>query len=104
MISGKYLPALSLPSGNSADQPRLDQSRSALPRHNDSQQQERQQTIEYIFRGDVEDALFSQNQKRQQGHQQIDPARRSAIFSYTDTQTLSIHNAERQGRLLDIFI
>jgi len=104
LISGNTLPVLPLPSGNAADQQPLDQSQSSLQRHNESHQQNRQQTAEYIFRGDYDGYVNNDERANKRYQQQIDPANLSAIFSYTDTQTVSVQRPERQGYLLDIFI
>jgi hypothetical protein len=103
VISGKYLPAVSSYSAN-ADQGRLQQQSSALERSKDFEQQKSQQTVEYIFRGDFEEDLYSQERVSNRYNQQIDPANKTAIFSYADIQTVTLQGPQKQGRLLDLFI
>lgn len=104
VISGNTLPVLSGFSYGAADPGRFDRQQPALDRNRESEQQNRRQTVEYIFRGDFDEQIYSDQQSKSSYNQQIDPANQGAIFSYIDTETLSTQRPERQGRMLDIFI
>ena len=104
-ISGNTLPVLSSQTPISS---RQDGNRQRpveeVQRYADNKQQNHKQTVEYVFKGEVlEDALSGQQQKTVYP-QNIDPSKRSAISSYSQTDQLSSRNQSRQGRLLDIFI
>ncbi len=66
----------------------------------DARPRSRRQPTEFIFDGEVIDETRANETGRKAYQQQIDPARRHAIASYTEQQTLQ----PRRGQLLDIFI
>lgn len=104
LIPGNSLPVLSNQTGLSPQPDSVRQGRQALDRHRETEPQNRQQTAEYVFRGELLDDVVSEHQNRPINHQQIDPANRTAISSYLDTDSVSLHQPVRQGRLVDIFI
>lgn len=108
-ISANTLPALPGFSKSVADQRKLNQYRfdhqqPALQRFRESARQNRNQTVEYIFRGDYEEQFFNDARVQNNFNQQVHPANQRAIFNYIDAQTASVQRPERQGQLLDIFI
>jgi len=103
-VSGSTLP---VPSGffEQSPNPQLaDQRQAGVERYQDTGRQSRQQTVEYVFRGEFDDELLFDEQNRYANAQLIDPANREAISAYVDTDTVSLQRPERQGRLLDVFI
>ncbi len=104
-ISGNTLPVLS---GQSNLTTRQDGTRQRpveeVQRSADNKQQNRQQTVEYVFKGEVLEDVTSEHRQKPGYQQNIDPTNRSAISSYTATDELSPYYQTRQGRLLDIFI
>lgn len=102
LISGPSFPALPAYSGQSLpQQDNLGRQSSAEDRYQG--QTARQQTVEYIFKGQWDEASSRVDQDYRQ-NLNIDPARRNAIYSYLDNLGLSAQQAQRQGRLVDIFI
>lgn len=95
-ISGNYLPSPSTPN----HQDLSDNRHSATDRKQDSGHRTRQQTVEYVFQGDVIERLANQQQYDNPYTQSVDPANQSAISSYTESSS----TAQRQGGLVDIFI
>jgi len=106
VVSGKYLPAVSSYPASGGQQDRLHQQQSSLERFGDSdfRQQQRQQTVEYVFRGEFDEELYPQDRIRTESAQLIDPANLDAISSYNDHRTVSPDRPQRQGRWVDIFI
>jgi hypothetical protein len=104
LISGNTLPALPTPVGESSDQQLNARSRAQLERYQDTEQQSRQQTVEFVLRGELVDEIAFDEQNRAKQYQQIDPANQYAINTYTDINTASLQRPERQGRMLDMFI
>lgn len=104
LISGSSLPILSNQTDLSARQNSVRPDRQTLDRNRDAEPQSRQQTTEYVFRGELLDDVVSQQQNRPFNRQQIDPANRTAISNYLDTDSLSLQQPDRQGHLVDIFI
>jgi len=98
LISGTLIPAQKyLPAESGKQQERQhpeSQRERAITQHR------RQQTAEYIFRGELDEEQARQNAS----FQQIDPANINAISSYNDTAAASPSNPERKGQLLDIFL
>jgi hypothetical protein len=105
LISGNTLPALPTPVGESSDQQLNARSRAQLERYQDTEQQSRQQTVEFVLRGELVDEIALDEQNRTKAYQQmIDPANQYAISTYMDINTASLQRPERQGRMLDMFI
>lgn len=104
LISGNTLPALPSPSSESSGQSFNARNNAQLERYRDTEQQSRQQTVEFVFRGELVDEIAFDEQNRAQSNQQIDPANRYAISTYRDIDTASLQRPERQGRMLDLFI
>ena len=104
LISGNKIPVIAANNGYAAFQHQAQSQRTSLERYPDADAHNRQQTVEYIFRGEF-DEDFHANRQKQAGYQQsIDPANQGAIYSYHDNQTVSAQRPERQGSLVDIFI
>lgn len=105
-ISGNFLPVASNQSGNSLTQDALPgRPRATLDLSPDAERQGRQQTVEYVFRGDLFEDVVNDQRNQNNINQQIDPANREAISSYVETgNTGTSFDNERQGRFLDIFI
>ena len=102
LISGPSLPALPAYSGQSLpQQDTLRRQPSAEDRYN--RPSARQQTVEYIFKGQW-DEYSSRAEQVYRDSLNIDPARRNAIFSYLDNLGLSAQQPQRLGRSIDIFI
>ena len=97
LISGTYIPAQKyLP----ADTSRQERNQPDAQRERSIAQQRRQETVEYIFQGELEDEPTN----AASSNQVIDPANANAIASYNDTAAASPFNVERRGQLLDIFL
>lgn len=97
LISGSLIPAQKfLP----ADQNRQERVQPDAQRERSVAQQRRQQTVEYLFRGEFDEDRSAASP----GRQSIDPANAGAIASYNDTAGVSPYTVERKGRLLDIFL
>lgn len=104
-VSGLTLPVLAnSTSENKTGQNVFDRSRAQLQRYQDTEQQPRQQTVEYVLRGELVDEIAFDEQNRSQSTQQVNPANRYAISTYNDINTVSLQRPERQGRMLDLFI
>ena len=104
LISGNSLPALPAPVGEFSDRSLDARSRAQLERYQDTEQQSRQQTVEFVLRGELVDEIPFDEQQRAKAYQQIDPANQYAINTYMDINTASLQRPERQGRMLDMFI
>ena len=104
LISGKSLPALPTPVGEFSDRPLDARSRAQLERYQDTEKQSRQQTVEFVLRGELVDEIAFDEQNRAKAYQQIDPANQYAINTYMDINTASLQRPDRQGRMLDMFI
>ena len=105
LISGNFLPVPSSQSGNPiAQDTQSDRGRSTLDLSRDTERQTRQQTVEYVFRGEFFDEVENDQRNQSNVNQQIDPANREAISSYVETNATSAIVPERQGRFVDIFI
>jgi CRP-like cAMP-binding protein len=104
IISGNTLPALPNPTGEFSDQSLHGRNRAQIARYKDTEQQSRQQTVEFVLRGELVDEITFDEQNRSQTAQQIDPANRYAISTYIDINTASLQRPQRQGRMLDLFI
>ncbi|MBC8211132.1 MAG: hypothetical protein H8E21_08675 [Gammaproteobacteria bacterium] len=100
-ISGSYLPSPAAYSGRADSQSLTDYRPPATPRQLDTEQKNnRQQTVEYVFKGELLEQISADQQQRKRNPQSIDPANQGAISSYTRTAEATA----QQGRLLDIFI
>ncbi len=95
-ISGNLLPAPS----SSNNQELSDNRQFTSERKLDSGHRNRQQTVEYIFKGEILEEVAYQQQNRNPYSQSIDPANQAAISSYSESGSV----VPRQGRLVDIFI
>lgn len=95
-ISGNLLP----PPSSSLNQSLSENRHSESKRHLDTDQKSRQQTVEYVFEGEVLEQVAAEGQRQKAYAQSIDPANRNAISSYEKTDS----NMDHQGRLVDIFI
>jgi exonuclease V gamma subunit len=104
LISGNCLPALPTPVGEFSDRALDARSRAQVERYQDTEQQTRQQTVEFVLRGELVDEIAFDEQNRAKAYQQIDPANQYAISTYIDINTASLQRPERQGRMLDMFI
>ena len=105
LISGNFLPVPSSQSGNPiAQDTQSDRGRSTLDLSRDTERQTRQQTVEYVFRGEFFDEVENDQRNRPNVNQQIDPANREAISSYAENSLTPTTNTERQGQYLDLFI
>ena len=95
-ISGTFLPApsSSLNKGLSDNRPPLSE------RNLEPDQKNRQQTVEYVFQGEILEEVASEERNRNPYTQSIDPANQGAISSYAETGLVT----PRQGNLVDIFI
>ncbi|MCK4708777.1 MAG: hypothetical protein KAU21_09180 [Gammaproteobacteria bacterium] len=95
-ISGKFLPAPSNPVNKD-----LSDNRQPLSERNlDTGQKHRQQTVEYVFKGEILEEVASEDHNRTPYPQSIDPANQSAISSYSNSSS----QPPRQGHLVDIFV
>ena len=104
-ISGNFLPVPSSQSGNAlAQESQSGRGRATIDLSRDTENQSRQQTVEYVFRGEFSEDLVNDQPNRPNVNQQIDPANREAISSYLETNATTAIAPERQGRFLDIFI
>lgn len=104
-ISGNFLPIPSSQSGNAlAQESSTGRERATIDLSRDTESQSRQQTVEYVFRGEFFEDVVNDQQSQSNVNQQIDPANREAISSYVETNATSAIVPERQGRFVDIFI
>ena len=95
-ISGTLLPAPS----SSLNQSPSDNRQPLSERKLESEHKNRQQTVEYIFKGEIlEEAAFD-DRNQNPYTQSIDPANQGAISSYVNSDSVN----PRQGQLVDIFI
>lgn len=94
-ITGNLLPPPAALNQNSPD------NRQPLSeRKIDSEQKNRQQTVEYVFKGEILEDVAADRNNRSPYTQSIDPANQGAISSYAEVDS----EAPRQGQLVDIFI
>ena len=103
LVSGNNLPVLSGFIDNAPGQPSFDRRQSQPDRGLDTDQRNRQQTVEYIFRGDLENEIDFRNEDRSTYAQSIDPANQRAISAYNDVDSDTAANT-RQGGLVNLFI
>ncbi len=96
LISGNLLP----PPPGSYNQSLSDNQQRLSDRNSDAEKNNRQQTVEYIFKGDYLEEAVYQYENSNPYFQSIDPANQVAISSYTENSS----NLPRQGRLVDFFI
>lgn len=96
LISGNTLPVVP---GNLSEQRRVESYTADVNRQSSNSRE----TVEYIFRADIEDQP-SRSRSSFTGRMQIDPANLKAVHQYIDTQTDAPFKGPQQGRLLDIFI
>lgn len=96
LISGNLLP----PPSSSMNQGLSDNRQASTPRHLDSEQKNRQHTVEYVFEGEILEQVAAEGQQQKAYTQSIDPANQRAISSYVEAHS----DIARQGRLVDIFI
>jgi len=95
-ISGNLLPALPNPLNKE-----LSDNRQLLSERNlESEQKNRQQTVEYVFKGEILEETSSEDRNQNPYSQTVDPANQAAISSYSDAGSSST----RQGQLIDFFI
>lgn len=77
------------------------------PNTEDSRQQtlpgNRKPPSDYVFRGELLDAVDQQQRFRPGFNQQVSPQNRLAIESYLSSDSISI-DEDRRGRLLDQFV
>jgi hypothetical protein len=100
-ITGNYLPSPAAYGGRTDNQSLADYRAPAAQRQLDTEQKNnRQQTVEYVFKGELLEEITTDQQNRKRNPQSIDPANQGAISRYADTAETTL----RQGRLLDIFI
>ena len=105
LISGNFLPVPSNQFGNPVVQDtQSDRGRSTLDLSRDTERQTRQQTVEYVFRGEFFDDVVNDQRNQSNINQQIDPANREAISSYVENSSTPQVISERQGQYLDLFI
>ncbi len=103
LVSGNNLPVLSGFIDNAPGQPAFERRQGQAERGLDTDQRNRQQTVEYIFRGDLENEVDFRNQDRPTYAQSIDPVNQRAISAYNDVDSDSATRS-RQGNLLNLFI
>lgn len=97
VISGNTLPAV----GKGHSEYRRNEPQDAIVQR---QPPSKKQTIEYVFRADI-DEDFSDSASANAAYQEhINPANLNAINRYIDTEIDSPFKPQRQGRLLDIYI
>lgn len=99
-IPSNNLPALTGYAGRSPAENLAEYRQPATPRFVDTEQKNRQQTVEYVLQGELLEEVGADQRQRTRTTQNIAPANQGAIANYTDTAT----DTRRQGRLLDIFI
>lgn len=95
-ISGNLLPSPS----SSLNQGLSDNRQSLAERKLDTEQKNRQQTVEYVFQGEILEEVGAEQQNQNRYSQTIHPANQTAISSYAETDAIM----PRQGNLVDIFI
>ena len=94
-ISGKLLPVPASPLNQS-----LQDSRQSLPDRNLAEHKNRQQTVEYVFQGEILEEVGTEDRNPNPYSQTIHPANQAAISSYTENAV----QPSRPGYLIDIFI
>ena len=99
-IPANNLPALTGYSARSPGENLAEYRQPGAQRLVDSEQKNRQQTVEYVLKGEVLEEVGADQRQRNRYTQNINPSNQAAIANYTDTAT----DTTRQGRLLDIFI
>ncbi|MFT5657410.1 MAG: hypothetical protein ACI9KN_000683 [Gammaproteobacteria bacterium] len=65
--------------------------------------QTRQESTEYVFRGEVLQSIDSDKRYKPSFNQQVNPQNRAAISNYQSASAAEI-NAQPLGRVIDIFI
>ncbi|MCP4077761.1 MAG: hypothetical protein GY744_16435 [Gammaproteobacteria bacterium] len=95
-ISGNLLP---LPS-SSVNQGLSDNRQPLSERQLESEHKNRQQTVEYVFKGEILEDVSADERNQNPYMQSIDPANLGAISSYVNSYSA----VSRQGQLVDIFI
>ena len=107
-VSGSTLPVLSGYLDYSTGQQNLDRRPPGFTpeRNPDADQQNRQQTVEYVFRGEFEDTAGYENTFRNAYAQSIDPANAGAISAYNDVNASAAETRqlERQGSLVNLYV
>ncbi len=95
-ISGNLLP----PPSNSLNQSQSDNRQPLSERKLESEHKNRQQTVEYVFKGEILEDIAFEDRQQNPYTQSIDPANQSAISSYENSDSATL----RQGHLVDIYI
>jgi len=94
-------PIVRLPAANDEQRQAFERGRS----QNDlvDTQRTRQDSSEYVFRGEILESVQNEKRYNPQFNQQIDPQNREAIFIY-QTTSVSRTETESLGRMIDRFI
>ena len=95
-ISGNLLP----PPSSSINQSLSDNRQPLSERQLESEHKNRQQTVEYVFKGEILEDVSADDRNQNPYTQSIDPANQGAISSYENSYSAIPH----QGQLVDIFI
>ncbi len=102
VISGNFLPVSY--TGNDSQSSNLTQNSTGQKNSFQPHREQHNEPVEYVFQGEVLDETTNSGREKRTYQQQIDPANRTAITSYADTDSISLHQRSAQGLLVDIYI
>ncbi|MFT4607695.1 MAG: hypothetical protein ACI9YO_001892 [Gammaproteobacteria bacterium] len=96
-------PIVRLPTANDEQRQTFDRGRADVKEDFVDSQRTRQESTEYVFRGEILESIENDKRYNPQFNQQIDPQNREAISNY---QTTSVARTESEslGQVIDRFI
>ena len=100
--SANISPIVRLPTANDEQSQTFDRNRADAANDFTDSRRTRQESTEYVFRGEVLESVENDKRYKPQFNQQIDPQNRDAISNY---QTTSVERTETEslGRVIDRF-
>jgi hypothetical protein len=101
--SANISPVIRLPIANDDQRQTFDRGRVNAEHDSVDSRRTRQESTEYVFRGEVLESIENDKRYQPQFNQQIDPQNRGAIYNYQAT-SVSRTESEALGQLIDRFI
>lgn len=96
-------PIVRLPAANDEQRQTFDRGRADADNDFADSRRTRQESTEYVFRGEILESVENDKRYKPQFNQQIDPQNREAISNY-QTTSVARTEAESLGRVIDRFI
>jgi hypothetical protein len=96
-------PIVRLPTANDEQRQTFDRGRADVKEDFVDSQRTRQESTEYVFRGEILESIENDKRYNPQFNQQIDPQNREAISNYQAT-SVARTESESLGQVIDRFI